>query len=55
MTSVAERMRALKSRLGQSRTGSSPADKAERARRRAEAKALRLEHKRKMTDHGGGG
>ena len=49
MTSIAERVRALRDRIGAGRA-KSPGEKAERAQRRAEANALRLEHKRKMPD-----
>jgi hypothetical protein len=49
MTSIAERVRALRDRLDAGRA-KSRGEKAERARRRAEANALRLEHKRKMPD-----
>ena len=50
MTSIAERVRALKDRLGARRSGSSQADKADRARRRAEASAARRGHARRALE-----
>ena len=47
MTAIAERMRSLKRRLGAHGDESTKDDKAQRALRRAEAKALRLENHRK--------